>query len=287
MKDSALKYGRQLVMKLFFVSSLSICSIWAFTKSLESYSRYLEKSHIDLDVKGVVWSAAFPAPNVTVPVDQKHADVSDAQIGLQDHESVEAGGDKEPSKYEFLGKEIDAGFRVAKHAGPDRLALSLEVAYLLSCLCSNGEFNFSFRYGGREGLKGVIFNRPYPIIALDTERRAFRREVRAFEQAISGDKDAQPHLLKTFLDAFMRDEGIEFPFLPRKNEAIKADMLPRSYQDFKKYWPYEKKEDVQRVKVEVQGENEEAVRTLDAEIPVQDPESRAIIEENRAMFFKK
>ncbi|WP_267424918.1 hypothetical protein [Methylobacterium sp. GC_Met_2] len=261
--------------------------VWAFIRTLEYYSRFLEASKIELDVKGVAWTAAFPAPNITVPIALKHVEVDASPIGLQDHEPIEQEGDKEPSRFEFLGKEIDAGFRVAKNASSDRLALSLEAAYLLSDICALGDYTFVFTYEGREALKGVIGGRPYPVISIDTERRSFRREVRAFEQSISGDKEAKPHLLKTFLDAFMKDEKIEPPYLLRKSEAFEDHKLPETYRTFRKFWLEEQKEDDQRTKVEEQSEDETAQHNDNASITETDAESLAAIKASADELFNR
>lgn len=271
-------------VRLSYAQHLGRC-IWSFTKSLEEYSKYLEKSKIELDVKGVAWIAAFPAPNITVPVSVKHLPAGEAENELVDHEAIEQEGDEKPSAFEFLGKEIDAGFRVAKHAGPDKLALSIETAYLLADVCSKGDYTFSFTYAGRESLKGVIGSRPYPVISIDTERRQHRRDVRAFEQAISSEKDAPPQLLRTFLDAFMKDERLDFPFLPRKGEEITDDNLPETYRIFKIYWLEEHKETTQRQAVEDQAGNETITAVVD-DLPEPDPASLAAIEASAEATYK-
>ncbi|CAA2100788.1 hypothetical protein MBUL_00847 [Methylobacterium bullatum] len=260
--------------------------LWSFTKSLKDYSNYLEKGQIELDVKGVAWIAAFPAPNITVPVSMKHVLPEEGDKELLDDEEIELEGDRTPSNFEFLGKEIDTGFRVSKHAGPDKLAMSIETAYILSGICAQGDYTFSFTYSGREGLKGVIGGRPYPIISIDTERRQHRRDVRAFEQAISGEKDATPQLLRTFLEAFMKDERIDLPYLPMKGEEFEDSRLPENYKAFKKYWLEEHKETEQRQAVEDQAGNDEVTEPT-SELLEPDPESLAAIEADAQRLLEK
>ncbi|KAB7783665.1 hypothetical protein F8B43_3588 [Methylorubrum populi] len=196
------------------------------------------------------WTAAFPAPNITVPVVDKHSPISESEHGLLDDESIEADGDINPSKFEFLGKEIDAGFRVAKHAGADRFALSLEAAYLLAQGCAEGACSFPFTYGGREELKGVIGGRPYPIVAIDTERRASRRRVSAYERTLSGRRDVSPHVLLGFLGAFIEDEKVEFPILVPPGTETNAGQVTITYARFRGIWSEQYKELEQRSKVE-------------------------------------
>lgn len=260
--------------------------IWSFTKALKDYSNYLERGEIELVVKGVAWIAAFPAPNITVPISLKHTSPEEGDKELLDDEEIELEGDKVPSSFEFLGKEIDTGFRVSKHASPDKLALSIETAYILSGICAQGDYTFSFTYGGREGLKGVIGGRPYPIVSIDTERRQHRRDVRAFEQAISGEKDATPQLLRTFLEAFMKDERIDLPYLPMKGEVVNAGELPENYQKFKNKWLDQHKETEQRQVVEDQSGNEAVTNSID-QLPEPDPESQAAIQADALKLLEK
>lgn len=224
--------------------------IEAFLKTLATYSSYLEANSVPLDVKGVGWTAAFPAPNITVPVVDKHSPRTENEHGLLDDEAIEAYGDIYPSKFEFLGKEIDAGFRVAKHAGADRFALSLEAAYLLAQGCTEGACTFPFMYGGREELKGVIGGRPYPIVAIDTERRASRRKVSAYERTLSGNRDVSPHVLLEFLSAFIEDEKVEFPILALDTTSTHNNFITVTYERFKNIWKEQYKEPEQRSKVE-------------------------------------
>ena len=73
---------------------------------------------------------------------------------------------KPPPNLTFLGKEIDSGFRVARHATSDRFTPSAELAWML-CLAHRHRLFTTpqFLYHGRQILKGVIGDRPYPIIS--------------------------------------------------------------------------------------------------------------------------
>jgi len=47
-------------------------------------------------------------------------------------EDFELLADQSPDVFDFLGKEIDSGFRSARNAASDRLTASIELAWLLA-----------------------------------------------------------------------------------------------------------------------------------------------------------
>jgi hypothetical protein len=201
----------------------------AFLKALGEYGTYLESVGKHLDVKGTGWIAPFPAPNVTVKIRaQASSENPDTE---QLDEAFEALADDEPGNFDFLGKNIDSGFRVSKNSGTDRFAVSVELAWLLCEASHNRVGQFQFAYHGRDILKGVISDRPYPVITIDTERSASRREVRIREAAITRSNVAEAIHLKDFLTSFMMDEGIEQPLI-----TIDENKVPVSYEQFRTAW---------------------------------------------------
>lgn len=240
--------GDEIMFCLRLVSSEhAVCCIEAFAKALEEFGNYLDAEGRHLDVKGSAWLAAFPAPNVTVQIGQ-HGRTS---IGSQSNaeqldEDFEKEADSDPSRFEFLGKAIDAGFRTSKHAGADQIALSAELAYVLARECHRRTSSLKFSYHGREALKGVIQDRPYPIITIDAERRPSRKEVRVREGSLQASHPPEPLHLADFLQAFMTDEGIELPVLELGDEHS----LPQSYLDFRKAWEAEVLETTKRAEAE-------------------------------------
>lgn len=69
---------------------------------------------------------------------------------------------------DFLGPNIDGGFRIAKNSAPGVVVLSLELAHLLGTYKAETPRNVAlhepFRIVGFESLKGIWRERPYPII---------------------------------------------------------------------------------------------------------------------------
>lgn len=157
-----------------------VCIVQAFTQALDDYGRVLDSRGEHLDVKGAAWLAAFPSPNVTIEIfqgdEQSNVDLPDENLDLR--------ADAEPHKFDFLGKGIDCGFRLAKFSSADKLVLSAELALALCESANLNGFRFrgDFNYHGREELKGVISGRPYPLVTIDTQRSALRRQVFELER---------------------------------------------------------------------------------------------------------
>jgi hypothetical protein len=274
-------------VRLQSTEHLALC-VDAFLRTLERHGEDLEKSEIPLDVKGAAWVAAFPAPNVTVPVSDIYSESAEATLGLQTNEELEAQAEKDPSRFDFLGKDIDTGFRVAKHSGADRLALSVELAYLLAATCAEGTQNFRFSYSGRDTMKGVIGGRPYPLVWIDTERKSSRREVRALERAMTGEKEVDPHLLRNFLEAFMHDEDLVKPLLLGHRSAVPRADLPKLYLAFQDAWQAQAKENAQRELVESESVEEASKPTATTEVSAEpDKQSLRAIQENFKQFLAK
>jgi len=200
--------------------------IGGFLAALDSYGKILDASGKHMDVKGAGWVAAFPAANVTV--------TSTELPSTTDYlaEDLENEADKTPRGFDFLGRDIDSGFRVARHATSDRFIASIELAWLLSEAHRNRFVGCNFGYHGRHILKGVLKERPYPIISLDTERSTSRRDVRSYEQALLPTVSLDSTKIRDFCGAFMKDEGIELPVLNRDGESLDQSSLPGSYRKF-------------------------------------------------------
>jgi hypothetical protein len=199
-----------------------------------------------LDVKGAGWVAAFPCPNVTVALDSKRLRAD------QFDESFEAAADLSPNGVDFLGNSIDAGFRVAARSASDRFALSVELAWLLAEAADRGEFSHTFNYHQRQILKGVLKDRPYPIVSIETERNRTRRKVREHERRLDGTPHFQPWELRDFLFHFMIDERMEPPAVP--TEYGELANLPPSYQIFVDKWRDEAITEAKRRADEIEGE---------------------------------
>jgi hypothetical protein len=239
--------------RLHSLEHLAHC-VASFLRALEDYGAYLDSNGKHLDVKGAGWIAAFPAPNVTVEV---LGGSSEKPLKELFDEEFEVLADQRPAEYDFLGKEIDSGFRSAKNAASDRLTASIELAWLLAEAAHVEIFPARFSYHGRQILKGVISDRPYPIVTIDAERNMLRKEVRKRERAVSRDIDAEPMHLRDFLKSFMEDEKIDPPMLNRDASISEALDMPPNYLAFKERWEASAKEYEKRSAEEIASETAE------------------------------
>jgi hypothetical protein len=70
--------------------------------------------------------------------------------------------------------------------------LSASLAYLLSQSICDDLFNARLVYQGRDSLKAIIGGRPYPFVTIDMVRKARRKEILAYERAVTKTGDACP-----------------------------------------------------------------------------------------------
>lgn len=122
----------------------------AFYKTLRNYDKQLcDKKSIRL--KGSAWVASFPIRNkvIEIPSPQLYFN--------EDNKYIKYPYPKE----DYLGPEMDIGFRIGKCVAPGFIVVSIELAYLLGSVNSSDQF----RLGnvGWEQLKGVLGGRHYPI----------------------------------------------------------------------------------------------------------------------------
>jgi hypothetical protein len=165
----------------------------------------------------------------------------------------ELRADKNPSEFDFLGQHVDAGFRSARMSSSDSMSMSLELAYLLAESVRYRMLDGAvFRYHGRQSLKGVLNNRPYPMITIDMERKDSRRAVLQTERDITHSSEASPHHLVSFIQAFMKDEGIEEPILPHAGQ--KSTTEAKSYVKYREAWDRVREEIEQREAGETKAE---------------------------------
>lgn len=93
-----------------------------------------------LQIKGTGFTAGFPIEN--------------KELVLPD------------SAIDFIGPDIDIGFRIAKASRPGRMAVSMDLSDILAQ--SEDLEPFAFHWVGWDVFKGVFSDRPYPIIWITT-----------------------------------------------------------------------------------------------------------------------
>jgi len=117
----------------------------AFYRTVVAYDAKLFQQW-PLRLKGCYWAARFPGRNIEIEIPEM------ATAGRQ------GGG----AYYEYLGPDVDAGFRIASHAEPGHMIMSLNLAVALARLPD--QRGLQFHNIGKSVLKGVFCGRPYPLI---------------------------------------------------------------------------------------------------------------------------
>lgn len=103
---------------------------------------------LPLRLKGTAWLAGFDGQNIEIEIPELSS----------------SGG----AHLDFIGPDIDLGFRISKFARPGSMVISLDVLELV--LGADNASRASLYLMGKEALKGVMFGRPYPIVwMLDAE----------------------------------------------------------------------------------------------------------------------
>ncbi|AYJ84774.1 hypothetical protein D3Y57_01350 (plasmid) [Sphingomonas paeninsulae] len=98
---------------------------------------------LPLRLKGTAWIADFNGHNIELDIPELSASESARHV-------------------DYIGPDIDLGFRLSKYARPASLTLSFDVVDIL--LGATNADSIALYLVGREPLKGVMFERPYPII---------------------------------------------------------------------------------------------------------------------------
>lgn len=102
---------------------------------------------LPISFKGTAWLAGFPVFNSAVPLE------TDEPLS------------PESEHFDFVGPLIDIGFRLSKFASPRKFVISADIAWLITTLGDTA--GMQFHYDGREPLKGVLHDKPYPIFWID------------------------------------------------------------------------------------------------------------------------
>lgn len=109
--------------------------------------RMYEEKHfqeVPLRLKGTAWLADVGGPNIEI-------EIPELSTGQGAH-------------LDYIGPDIDLGFRISKFARPGTIVISLDVLEVILS-AGNGQAT-AMHLVGREPLKGVLFGYPYPIVWL-------------------------------------------------------------------------------------------------------------------------
>lgn len=134
----------------------------AIGKVVQHMDATFEEAKNFLSVKGTAWLAkvTYIPPGQMREVFQQEAGAKSLCNIMVEVPHEEAG-----SVVDFLGPDVDVGFRVAKFSDKKKLVLSANLAKCLISYCPGDAIESSFlKIVGIERLRGVWNGRPYPII---------------------------------------------------------------------------------------------------------------------------
>lgn len=139
---------------LFTVDPQSPEELTTILVALLRTMRLYEAKHfpdMPLRLKGTAWLADVDGPNIRV-------EIPELSSGAGAH-------------FDFIGPDIDLGFRITRFARPGVMVVSLEVLEAVLA-AANGEAAALYLLG-REPLKGVMFGQAYPMIWMRMADEAF------------------------------------------------------------------------------------------------------------------
>lgn len=219
----------------------------AWIRSIKEYREDLRKRS-SLDIKGTCWLAGFPITNSEIvfykTIEEDDNEFADdarlRQLHLREkwHISDEGGG---ALIRDFIGPNIDTGFRLSTQATPRRLVISIEVAYLLATahLPSGAPTEkrlswFKMRYEGRKALKGVLGGKPYPVFWIDVlNGDPLAESEDALSEKVKYCSEAEVEAFCEFF--FIENQKSMFkPFMVSETEQQYGE-LPDNYKQFLEY----------------------------------------------------
>lgn len=169
---------------------------------------------LPVSFKGTAWLAGFPVANAALPM--ANGDIN---------------ADVEKQRFDFIGPQIDLGFRLTKFSSPRRLIISVELAALI--LKDTSDLHFYFEPG--EPLRGVLKERRYPLIWIDClekhEGGNQNKEMHELEDELLHRKSVeQPRVLRSYCVSYIQDMGspLHVPFVVGQEEA--PFVRPKNYQ---------------------------------------------------------
>lgn len=228
--DQAPRLWKAVGDELVFCGRISnrlsaILAILAFVDTMNEYRKRLQDEKTALGLKGAAWLAAFPEPNRAV---QLRHEGSDKTSLVSASEALEMAADRRPFDYDFLGKAIDTGFRVARWAEPERFVLSVQLARLLLEHGEGDPFPQQIWMETPQPLKGVNNGQPYPVLYFDTLKHLPIERVKDRERAALGLDPVTARILSEYLDEYCKVVGTDEIALA-EDDSRKQPGPPESY----------------------------------------------------------
>ena len=196
------QYWKALGDEILFVKVLEDSfeagfALECFRRAIIEYRSEVQGDDPKLNLKGAAWLAGFPINNLSVVIgydddlqrDIAHSGGPHTQTFLQHlklfrlqkeiKEAKENGTSKPAVQHEFIGPQMDLGFRVASKATPRRLMVSADLMYLIASTHETDgrrrsemiqvDIEKHAGFDGTTELKGVLSGTPYPLFWIDSD----------------------------------------------------------------------------------------------------------------------
>lgn len=241
---------------IFTCKITSLCHLSAafkaFIKTLNEFGGDIKSKYPDLNTKGNAWVASFPTPNVSLkPLrasEQQQENIQDALTGGNEStsEEMEQEVDTNPHLFDFLGKGIDAGFRISKNSEIERLTISPGLGILLLEASESKKitaWDYPIRLDELQSFKGVANGSPYPVLTIDTFRDDSQKELIEIQRKVTGSSKQEPKELMDYLTKYIKYNKIEIPSV-RIQMGIGEFNVPKFYHEYKVLWEAEQQREI-------------------------------------------
>jgi len=185
----------------------------ALKHAIAEFPKQWHEKNLPLGLKGAAWLAGFPVTNREIEIHSEKGTTVD-----------------------YIGPAVDLGFRIARFADERRLILSADLAMMTLDALHHLEIagdSLQLHLHGRESLKGVIENRPYPVVWLDmgdkdkeleekllgTKREPNHKDLLEYLRRFI---DRTPKLIRPFI---VGDSAEKYRRIPASFEELRADMM--------------------------------------------------------------
>jgi hypothetical protein len=205
--------------------------------AVERMRRFIKKDDTRLDVKSSAWLAGFPFRNSEVAVPDGDAAKNDYNgdwilASGKYLEDYYADPSTNKVSLDFIGPNIDIGFRLSSYCSSRKLTVSVEIAYILSTTNPKEEIDdrvFSIFFDGSLPLKGVLGGLNYPIFWLDISPD---KSLARFEDKLAGiEKLDRDDLRKYCIEFFTEYSVYTFPPFIVSDQEPEFNIRPDWYDE--------------------------------------------------------
>lgn len=177
--------GDEIIITATFTEEKKLLGlISCFMMTLREFRVKLREIESTFDIKGTIWAAGFPVLNeeVAVPILFQNSESEDlidseAYSSLYNLYSSEVSGEANEYLLDYVGPQVDIGFRISALSTARKIAVSIEVAYLIAHVKrKKGEAHKSLqmplseidlKFLDRTTMKGVSSGIAYPVFYID------------------------------------------------------------------------------------------------------------------------